>query len=111
MAGKNRKKTEDPIDEIVDDLQTKLNADRDRVSDYLTKLIGDVTTVNDPLTTIAAADAVAKLANALTQQNNLRVEAMKSLVRRGTKRSTDDEGVFEEIGRPFDDEGEEKGSN
>ncbi len=112
MAGKNQKKTDDPVEKIVDDLQVKLDEDRSRVSKYLTNLISSVNQVNDPLTTIAAADAVAKLSDALTRQNNLRVESVKSLVRRGAKRPTDAEGVFDEIGRPFDDEADQKdGSN
>ena len=111
MATNAGKKKTGTVDEMVGDLADRLQSDRQRVSDYLTKLLSAIDLNEDPFSVVAAADSVAKVADALTRQSHLSVEALKVLIRRETAGDKTEE-TYDEIGLPFEEDVPEKdGSN
>ncbi len=96
----------DPVQEISTQLISRIEEDRERISEFLNKLLNALDQAEDPFSFIGSADSVAKISDALTRQGQLTVEAMKVLVRKSPVKRDPDE-VFKEIGLAFG-EGEEK---
>lgn len=93
------KRTDDPAEDLLNELRTDIGEDRRRLSDVLDKLIkaaGD-----DPDRIIAVAETVAKVGDALTKQNALRVSALKALAKMNLRDLDDEEDPFSDIGAAF----------
>lgn len=93
------KKTDDPIDKLLDDLSSDIKADRDRLSGVLDALI--TFGKQDPDRMIAIAETVAKIGDSLTKQNHLRVDAIKAISRRSPKGDDERSSPFDDIGNAF----------
>lgn len=95
----------DEVVELVEELVCDLASDRERLSGFLDRIIA----FDDPH---MIAEAVAKLSDALTRQTHLRIGVIKARLK---AKPSDKDGkraaeVFDEIGRPFQEDGE-GGSN
>ena len=95
------------IGKMADELVSDENADRERLSDFFDKLLlvgmeGD--------NAVAVAEYVAKIAEAMTRQNSMRLNTIKALKKEipSEDQDVEDADTFEEIGRPFE---EERGGN
>lgn len=105
-------KKDDPkdLDKIVSDLIGNVGDDRQMLVDFTKNLIQTYT--GDQA--VGIAEYVAKLADALTRQNQVMAGAVKALVKRPPSEGEDDESEMNElhkkIGLPFEDELDE-GSN
>lgn len=100
---KERAEVDGRLADIADLVDKRVAHDRERLSNYLNKLIESVEQTGDPLTVIGSADAIAKIGEALTRQNHLTIESMKVLARRpGTKQDHSD--LESDIGLPFEDD-------
>lgn len=100
------KKTDDPIEGLLEELRTDISHDRDRLSGVLDKLIRAAG--EDPDRIIVVAETVAKIGDSLTKQNHLRVDALKALAKRNLRPDDDDDlDPFSDIGGPFDSRGRE----
>lgn len=99
---RERKKSDDQIETLLEELREDISSDRRRLSGVLDKLIKACEA--DPTLSIAVAETVAKLGDSLTKQNHLRVDAIKALARRNNRPRDEDENAdpFDEIGIPFD---------
>lgn len=90
----------DNIAELVEELINDVNVDRERLSDFLDRLLEA-----DPL---IAAEFIPKVAAELTRQNQVKVATIKALGKNLTASPDDDEDeISREIGRPFLDEVDE----
>jgi hypothetical protein len=94
-------------DDLADELLKNIDEDRERLSKFFDLLL------SVDADTHMIAEQVAKLAEALTRQNSLRIEAIKAKLKsRGDDSAMDDEETFDGIGSPFArEEEEEEGSN
>lgn len=100
------KKTEDPIEELLEELREDISTDRERLSGVLDKLIKAAG--EDPDRIVAVAETVAKIGDSLTKQNHLRVDALKALAKRNLRPEQDDDAdPFSDIGHAFDARGRE----
>lgn len=100
---KERAESDGRLTDIADVVEQRVAQDRERLSNYLNKLIAAVEQTEDPLTVIGSADAVAKIGEALTRQNHLTIESMKVLSRRAGSKP-DHSDLEADIGRPFEEE-------
>ncbi len=99
-----KKNDEDKLGELVAELIADVGSDRERLSDFLDRILAMDGT--DP-------EHVAKIAAELTRQNHVKVATIKAL---GKNLLTDDgaddnDDIVEEIGRPFPEEELDEGSN
>lgn len=96
------KTDDDDIEQEADELLEDIQNDRTRLSDFFDRVLQ----IED---TTIVAEAVARIADSLTKQNTLRINALKTLIKKRNVTDDDEDGVFDEIGRPFS--AEEEGSN
>jgi hypothetical protein len=102
-----KKKDDNKLAELVEELIADVGNDRNRLSDFLDNLI---TSGESPL---LVAEYVAKIAAELTRQNQVKVATIKAL----GKSLTEDDGtagndeLAKEIGLPFPEEETDEGSN
>ena len=105
-----KKNSDEKLDKIVDELISDVDADRDRLTLFLDRLI---TEHHDQAAGIA--EYVAKLIDASTRQHQVKASMIKSL----TKKASDIDAELEaeksdladQIGMPFEDEVVDEGSN
>lgn len=96
-----KKDDEKQIGELVEDLLDDVATDRDRLSDFLDKLL---TGGHDaPF----IAEYVAKIAAELGRQNSVRVATIKALGKSLPSEDDDDDSISDEIGRPFGEDVDE----
>lgn len=97
-------KTNDQKDlgKVVDDLIKDVGEDRDRLVEFLENLISNYSGEQS----VGIAEYVAKLADALTRQNQVRVATIKALAKTPPKDDSEEEmeEIHKEIGLPFEDE-------
>lgn len=91
----------DELGEMVEELLGDVNLDRDRLSDFLDRLLSSEGA--DP-------EHIAKIAAELTKQNQVKIATIKALGKNLATDDDDDADVQNEIGRAFLEELDE-GSN
>ncbi len=91
------------VEDILERIDGSIRHDRERLSEILDKLIS--VAADDADRTLAVAEAVAKIADAMTKQNHLRIESAKIVAKRSGKKD-DGQDAFDDIGRPFEVEHE-----
>jgi hypothetical protein len=97
----------DELADLVDDILDNVGEDRERLSNFLDKLLSEHG--DQPA---GIAEYVAKIAAELSRQNQVRVNTVKALGKALETPSDDDEdGIADEIGRPFPEEDFDEGSN
>lgn len=107
-----KKKTDevDTIGQLVEEVIKDVGSDRDRLSDFLDSLISMVG--EEEVNPAQIAEHVAKIAAELSRQNQIKVATIKALGKSlPSEGPDDDDGIAEEIGRPFADEEADEGSN
>ena len=110
MAKKKNKKSDVPdLSEVVDKLVAEVGDDRDRLVKFLNDLISEY----DGEKAVGIAEYVAKLADALTKQHQVKVAMLKTISKVDPKDDDDMdlEGLNNEIGLPFKSEATDDGSN
>ena len=95
------KKDEDDVGKLVEELIADVADDRDRLSDFLDRLLSSETA--DP-------EHVAKIAAELTKQNAVKMATIKALAKNIPVQDDEDNDFTDEIGRPFPEDIDE-GSN
>jgi hypothetical protein len=99
------KKDEDKIGELVEELIADVGNDRERLSDFLDRLL------SEDHQSAGIAEYVAKIAAELTRQNQVKVATIKALGKSIPQDGPEDDSeITDEIGRPFPEEIDE-GSN
>lgn len=98
------KKDDDNLAELVEELISDVAEDRDRLVEFLDKMLS----AGYPPGEIA--EYVAKIAAELTRQNQVKVATIKALGKNLTAPDDDDDDIHDEIGRPFQEDVDE-GSN
>ncbi len=110
MAKKKTKKT-DPggLDETVELLIKEVGDDRDRLVEFLESLINEYKGEK----AVGIAEYVAKLADALTRQHQVKAAVVKALVKTGPVEDgeTELDELHSEIGLPFKVEDVDDGAN
>jgi hypothetical protein len=102
------KKKDDDLSDKVDELIKNVGEDRERLTSFLDDLISNYSGE----TAVGIAEYVAKLADALTRQNQVKVGLIKALVKKpADAEKTEIDELHEEIGLPFNDEELDEGSN
>ena len=97
MAKKNEGKN---LDQLVNDLISNVGEDRDRLVSFLEDLISSYSGDKS----VGIAEYVAKLADALTRQNQVKVATLKALSKSQSSTKNDDSNsIYDEIGLPFSD--------
>lgn len=90
------KKNDDTDDGIVEGLLNDIANDRNRLSKYFDTLLQQAGS------DIICADQVAKVAEALTRQNHLRIDVIKAKIKSHAAGADDrDTETFDDIGKPF----------
>ena len=99
-----KKNENDKLGELVEELISNVDNDRERLSDFLDRILSMEGV--DP-------EHVAKIAAELTRQNHVKVATIKALGKNITSNDgpEDNDDIIEEIGRPFADEDLDEGSN
>lgn len=107
--GKKKSDGKDDLSKIVDDLIDDVGEDRQRLVDFLEDLISNYGGEKS----VGIAEYVAKLADALTRQNQVRVATLKTLEKRRPEDGDDDDldDIHKQIGQPFEDDDLDKGAN
>ena len=100
------KKDDSELARIVRELTDDVNADRDRLTEFVDGLISDYQGER----AAGIAEYVAKLSEALTRQNQVKVAALKALVKAASSEDDDDDDFSHEIGPAFESDVDE-GSN
>lgn len=101
-----KKNEDDKLGELVEELIADVGNDRNRLSDFLDKLISEH--ADQPA---GIAEYVAKIAAELTRQNQVKVATIKALGRNIPEDDSDDDReLAKEIGQAFIEEIDE-GSN
>lgn len=105
MEKKKKTSAQNDLEKVVNDLVKDVGDDRDRLVEFLENLISSYTGEQS----VGIAEYVAKLADALTRQNQVRVATIKTLVK--NQPADDDtseiDEIHKEIGLPFEDEVDE----
>ena len=92
----------DQVDKMVRDLSQAIDNDRQKLTKVLDKLV-TYADGHEGVEAIAVAESVAKLADSLTKQNHLKVEALKILAKkRSSSEGERDEDPFDDIGGAFE---------
>ncbi len=103
-----KKKDDDNLGKKVDELIKNVGEDRDRLTNFLDQLISNYN--GDQA--VGIAEYVAKLADALTRQNQVKVGLIKALVKKPVDgEESEIEDLHKEIGLPFNDDELDEGSN
>lgn len=107
------KTDDDRLGKLVEELINDVGSDRERLSDFLDSLISMVG--KEEVNAAQIAEFVAKIAAELTRQNQVKVATIKALGKNIPQGGPDDDddGISNEIGRPFPEEEEDldEGSN
>ncbi len=94
---------QEQLSKIVEDLIADVGDDRLRLSNFLDKLLSEYSDSSGGI-----AEHVAKLADALTKQHQIRVSTMKqfaeSIDHDDGDDEMDDDEIAKSIGRPFEEE-------
>jgi hypothetical protein len=100
-----KKNDQNDLGKVVDDLIKDVGEDRDRLVEFLESLISNYGGEQS----VGIAEYVAKLADALTRQNQIRVATIKALAKATPKDDSEEEmeEIHKEIGLPFEDEVDE----
>ncbi len=109
MATK-KKKGDEGLEKIVEDLLKDVGDDRSVLESFLKEMIASY----NPDQYVGIAEYVAKLADAMTKQNQVRAAAAKALLKKNEGASddeTDMDEIHKTVGLPFEDETVEDGSN
>jgi hypothetical protein len=97
----------DELADLVDDILDNVGEDRERLSNFLDRLLSEHS--DQPA---VIAEYVAKIAAELSRQNQVRVNTVKAFGKVLEVLSDDDEDdITDEIGRPFPEEDFDEGSN
>lgn len=96
-------------EELAERLKSNLDEDRSRLSEFLSRLIRVVSEDDDRV--IIAADAVAKISNALTQQTHLSIDVMKIVAKTRSVKDDNTTSIDDAIGHPFVEADAEKDPN
>lgn len=109
MAKKNKKSDPKDLGNVVDELISEVGEDRDRLVKFLDGLI----TEYDGDKAVGIAEYVAKLADALTRQHQVKTAVVKALAKQAPEDDGDDEldEIHKEIGLPFKAEDADDGAN
>lgn len=106
-----KKKTQSELDleQLVEDLTKDVNEDRDVLVNFLKDMISNY----DKDQYVGIAEYVAKLADALTRQNQVRVSTLKTIAKGASvdESKPDMDEIHEQVGLPFEDEEFDGGSN
>lgn len=95
----------DELADLVNEILDNVGDDRERISDFLDKLI------NSGESPLLIAEYVAKIAAELTKQNQVKANTVKALSKALSQDPDEmDEDLADEIGRPFLEDFDE-GSN
>ena len=109
MAKKKKANDDVELEKLVEELTADVNEDREVIVSFLKDMIANY----DKDQYVGIAEYVAKLADALTRQNQVRVAAAKTLGKKGPadESKPDMDEIHEEVGLPFEDEEFDEGSN
>lgn len=109
MAKKTKKADDGELGPIVDKLISEVGDDRERLVNFLDKLIQNY----DGESAVGIAEYVAKLADALTRQHQVKTSVVKALAKQGVKDDDSDDldGITDKIGLPFKNEAEDDSAN
>lgn len=111
MAKKKKKNDGPDLGQVVDKLISEVGDDRTRLVEFLDKLISAYD--DDEGKSVGIAEYVAKLADALTKQHQVKASMLKIISK--SQPEGDDEmdldGLQDEIGLPFKPEGTDDGAN
>lgn len=105
--GKKTKKDETELSKTVDKLIKDVGEDRD----VLVKFLKDLISEYDGEKAVGIAEYVAKLADALTRQNQVRVATIKAAAKQAPEEIDDDlDEIADGIGMPFKVEDQSTGN-
>lgn len=109
MAKKTKKSDPQNLGAIVDNLINEVGDDRDRIVKFLDSLIEEY----DGEKAVGIAEYVAKLADALTRQHQVKTAVVKTLSRVPSEDNSEGEldDIRSEIGLPFKAEAVDDGAN
>lgn len=110
MAKKSKKNDPKDLGKIVDELISEVGSDRDRLVKFIDNLISDY----DGEKAVGIAEYVAKLADAMTRQHQVKTSVVKALAKSNPgdeEDSSDFEEIQKEIGLPFKVEEVDDGAN